>query len=37
MIVVTEDGIAEDGTYEELVKQNGIFANLHNIQFQEVY
>ena len=37
VIVVTEDGIAEDGTYEELVRQNGIFAELHNIQFQEVY
>ena len=36
VIVVTEDGIAEDGTYEELVRQNGIFAKLHNIQFQEV-
>lgn len=36
VIVVTEDGIAEDGTYKELVEQNGIFANLHNIQFQEV-
>lgn len=36
VIVVTEDGIAEDGTYNELVEQDGIFARLHNIQFQEV-
>lgn len=36
VIVVTEDGIAEDGKYEELVKQDGLFARLHNIQFQEV-
>ncbi|MEI4770788.1 ABC transporter ATP-binding protein [Psychrobacillus sp. FJAT-51614] len=36
VIVVTEDGIAEDGSYSELVAQNGIFARLHNIQFQEV-
>ncbi len=36
VIVVTEDGIAEDGKYEELVNQGGIFARLHNIQFQEV-
>lgn len=36
VIVITEDGIAEDGTYEKLVEQNGIFARLHNIQFQEV-
>ncbi|OCA89243.1 ABC transporter ATP-binding protein [Bacillus sp. FJAT-27986] len=33
LIVVTEDGIAEDGSYEELLNQNGIFANLHRIQF----
>ena len=36
VIVVTEDGIAEDGTYEELLEKDGIFAQLHNIQFQEV-
>ncbi len=36
VIVVTEDGIAEDGTYNDLVEQNGIFARLHNIQFQQV-
>lgn len=36
VIVVTEDGIEEQGTYEELVKQGGVFARLHNIQFQEV-
>ena len=36
VLVVTEDGIAEDGSYSELVEQDGIFARLHNIQFQEV-
>ncbi|TQR21533.1 ABC transporter ATP-binding protein [Psychrobacillus vulpis] len=36
VIVVTENGIAEDGSYSELVEQDGIFARLHNIQFQEV-
>lgn len=36
VIVVTSDGIAEDGKYEELVKLGGIFARLHNNQFQEV-
>lgn len=36
VLVVTEDGIAEDGSYSELVAQDGIFARLHNIQFQEV-
>ncbi|MFC7366184.1 MULTISPECIES: ABC transporter ATP-binding protein [Bhargavaea] len=35
VVVVTKDGIAEDGGYEELVRKGGIFANLHNIQFQE--
>ncbi|HSP21956.1 MAG TPA: ABC transporter ATP-binding protein [Planococcus sp. (in: firmicutes)] len=34
VIVVTEDGIAEQGGYNELLEQNGIFANLHRIQFQ---
>jgi len=36
VVVVTEDGIAEDGTYAELVNQGGLFSRLHNIQFQEV-
>ncbi|MDF2065357.1 ABC transporter ATP-binding protein [Bacillus sp. Cr_A10] len=36
VIVVTDDGIAEDGSYSELVAQDGIFARLHNIQFQEL-
>lgn len=36
VIVVTEEGIAEDGKYEELVNKGGIFSRLHSIQFQEV-
>jgi len=36
VIVVTEDGIAEEGPYGELVASNGLFARLHNIQFQQV-
>ena len=35
VIVVTPNGIEEDGTYEELVTANGVFANLHNIQFRK--
>ncbi len=35
VIVVTKNGIEEDGTYEELVAANGVFANLHNIQFRK--
>lgn len=34
IMVVTEDGIAEQGGYDELLKQDGIFAKLHNIQYQ---
>ena len=35
VIVVTKNGIEEDGTYDELVAANGVFANLHNIQFRK--
>lgn len=35
VIVVTEEGIAEDGTYQELLDKDGLFARLHNIQFQK--
>ena len=33
IIVVTEDGLVEDGTHEELLKKNGIYANLYHAQF----
>lgn len=32
IMVVTKDGIAEEGSHQELLKENGIFANLHKIQ-----
>lgn len=35
VIVVTEDGIAEQGGYNELLEHDGIFANLHRIQYQQ--
>ncbi|WP_307329614.1 ABC transporter ATP-binding protein [Evansella vedderi] len=35
IVVVTEDGIAEEGTHEELLNKGGIFANLHQVQFQK--
>ena len=35
LIVVGEKGIEEDGTYEELLAHDGVFANLHRIQFGE--
>lgn len=32
IMVVTKDGIAEEGSHDELIKQDGIFAHLHRIQ-----
>ncbi|MFV2047583.1 ABC transporter ATP-binding protein [Metabacillus sp. YM-086] len=34
IVVVTEDGIAEQGKHDDLIEQGGIFANLHRVQFQ---
>ncbi len=34
IMVVTKDGIAEEGSHEELLKQGGIFAQLHNVQMK---
>ncbi|MEH7222329.1 ABC transporter ATP-binding protein [Bacillus sp. JJ1566] len=34
IVVVTEDGIAEQGGHDELLEQGGIFANLHQVQYQ---
>jgi ATP-binding cassette subfamily B protein len=36
ILVVTPNGIEEEGTYEELVAKGGIFANLHKIQFEKL-
>ncbi|ALC92200.1 multidrug ABC transporter ATP-binding protein [Bacillus sp. FJAT-18017] len=36
IIVVTEDGIAEEGTHTELIERGGIFANLHKVQFETI-
>lgn len=33
IIVVTEKGIAEQGSYDELLERDGIFARLHHIQY----
>jgi ATP-binding cassette, subfamily B, bacterial len=32
IIVVTEDGIAEEGGHNELIQQDGIFASLHRVK-----
>ena len=34
IIVVTEEGIAEQGTYYQLLEKNGVFAKLHNAQYK---
>ena len=34
ILVLTENGIVESGNHEELLKQNGIYAELYNMQFR---
>jgi ATP-binding cassette subfamily B protein len=34
IVVVTEEGIAEEGKHDELIEHGGIFANLHRVQYQ---
>lgn len=34
IVVVTENGIEEEGKHDELLAQNGIFATLHRVQYQ---
>ncbi|SEP59542.1 ATP-binding cassette, subfamily B [Virgibacillus subterraneus] len=34
IMVVTKDGIEEEGSHEELLKQDGIFAHLHKVQMR---
>jgi len=34
IVVLTETGIAEQGTHEELMGLNGVYANLHNTQLR---
>ena len=35
ILVLTEHGIAEGGTHEELLSQNGIYAELYHLQFRK--
>lgn len=34
ILVLTDEGIAESGTHQELLSQNGIYAHLYNSQFE---
>ncbi len=34
IIVVTENGIEEEGSHEELIEKGGLFAHLHAVQYQ---
>lgn len=33
ILVLTDDGFAEEGTHQELLEKNGIYAGLYNMQF----
>nr|WP_275983824.1 ABC transporter ATP-binding protein [Paenibacillus hamazuiensis] len=35
IIVLSEQGIAEEGTHAELLKKNGIYARFYNMQFEQ--
>lgn len=35
ILVLTEDGIAEEGTHEELLRQGGVYEKLYNMQFHK--
>lgn len=36
ILVLNQTGIAEEGTHEELLSKNGIYASLYNLQFQKL-
>lgn len=36
ILVLTDNGIEERGTHEELIGKDGIYASLYNVQFEEV-
>lgn len=36
ILVMNEGNIIEQGNHEELMKQNGFYANLYNSQFEKV-
>ncbi|GIM30721.1 thiamine ABC transporter permease [Clostridium polyendosporum] len=36
IIVITDEGIKEKGTHDELISKNGVYAYLHNMQFKDI-
>ena len=34
IVVLTEDGIAQQGTHERLIQSGGVYANLYNTQLR---
>lgn len=36
ILVLTEEGIQESGTHDELIDKNGVYASLYNMQFEQV-
>ena len=35
ILVLTDDGIEEEGTHEQLLEKGGIYEKLYNMQFQK--
>ena len=35
ILVLTAEGIGEEGTHDELIAQDGVYANLHSVQAQQ--
>jgi len=36
ILVLTEEGIAEQGTHDELIQKNGLYSHLYNMQFDTI-
>jgi ATP-binding cassette subfamily B protein len=36
ILILTENGVAERGAHEELMRRNGLYARLYNMQFEGI-
>jgi ATP-binding cassette, subfamily B, bacterial len=36
ILVLTDNGIEEKGSHEELINNNGVYASLYNAQFEDI-